>query len=126
MNERDDEGSLKQLNERLEAARSRRDADDKKSKRRKRGGELGPAMRVGIDLVSGIIVGVLIGLGLDRWLGTGPWLMLVFFLFGSAAGITNVMRTARKMEADAAAQRGDRSTGGNTPAVTEDRTGRPQ
>lgn len=110
MNERDDDGSLERLNERLEAARSRRHGGGK-PKRRNRGGELGMAMRIGIDLVSGIVVGVLIGLGLDRWLGTGPWLMLVFFVLGSAAGVSNVMRSARKMEADAAAQRGDRTTG---------------
>ena len=62
-------------------------------------------MRVGVDLVSGIVVGVLIGLALDRWLDTGPWLMLLFFVLGSAAGISNVMRTARKMESESAAQR---------------------
>ena len=29
---------------------------------------------------------------LDRWLGTGPWLLLVFFLLGAVAGIVNVYR----------------------------------
>ena len=105
MNERDRDGSLGDLDSRLKAAQTRRDARDNRSKRRKRGGDFGPAVRVGVDLVSGIVVGVLIGLALDRWLGTGPWLMLVFFLLGSAAGISNVMRTARKLESEAAARR---------------------
>jgi ATP synthase protein I len=29
---------------------------------------------------------------LDRWLGTWPWLFLVFFVLGSAAGVLNVYR----------------------------------
>ena len=31
---------------------------------------------------------------LDTWLGTGPWLLLIFTVFGLVAGITNVYRTA--------------------------------
>ncbi len=55
---------------------------------------LGFAMRIGVELVSALIVGVLIGLALDYWLGTNPWCLLVFFVFGSIAGIFNVYRTA--------------------------------
>ncbi len=42
------------------------------------------------------------GLGwmLDRYLGTSPWLMLVFMPFGFAAGIWNVMRLGRSKEAE--------------------------
>ena len=58
-----------------------------------------------IKALAGIIVGVLIGLALDSWLGTRPWLMLLFFVLGAAAGITSVMRTARRIEDDAAAKR---------------------
>ena len=55
---------------------------------------LGFAMRIGVELVSALIVGVLIGLALDFWLGTNPWCLLVFFVLGSIAGIFNVYRTA--------------------------------
>ena len=55
---------------------------------------LGFAMRIGVELVSALIVGVLIGLALDYWLGTNPWCLLVFFVLGSIAGIFNVYRTA--------------------------------
>jgi ATP synthase protein I len=107
MNGRDEDGKLDDLGKRLKAARARRD-DGRTSKRRNRIGDFGPAIRVGVDLVSGVVVGVVIGLVLDRWLGTAPWLMLVFFILGSAAGIMNVMRTARRMESDRAAQAGTR------------------
>lgn len=105
MSERDKDGSLDDLDKRLKAAQVRRGEAGRKTGARKRGGDFGPAIRVGVDLVSGIVVGVLIGLGLDKWLGTGPWLMLVFFILGSAAGITNVMRSARRMEAEARTRR---------------------
>ena len=55
---------------------------------------LGFAMRIGVEMVSALIVGVLIGLALDYWLGTNPWCLLVFFVLGSIAGIFNVYRTA--------------------------------
>ena len=63
--------------------------------------DLGAAMRIAVDLVAGLIVGVAIGLGLDHWLGTGPWLLILFFILGAAAGIRNVMKTAQRMEAAA-------------------------
>ena len=36
--------------------------------------------------------GFLIGLLLDRWLGTQPWLMLTMLFLGFAAGFANVIR----------------------------------
>jgi ATP synthase protein I len=39
-------------------------------------------------------VGVGIGLGLDWWLDTKPWFLVVFFLLGSAAAMLNVYRAA--------------------------------
>ncbi|MFQ5764026.1 MAG: AtpZ/AtpI family protein [Rhodospirillales bacterium] len=56
---------------------------------------LGLAFRVGVELVSALAIGVGVGWLLDSWLGTRPWLMLVFILLGGAAGILNVYRTAR-------------------------------
>jgi ATP synthase protein I len=51
------------------------------------------AFRVGVDLVAGLAVGIAIGVLLDRWLGTGPWLLVVFFVLGAGAGLVNVFRT---------------------------------
>jgi ATP synthase protein I len=45
-----------------------------------------------VEVVSALVVGVGIGWALDRWLGTWPWLFLVFFVMGSAAGVLNVYR----------------------------------
>ncbi len=64
--------------------------DDEKQR-----GMLGAAFRIGIDMVVALGVGFWIGRSLDQWLGTRPWLMLVFLLLGGAAGMLNVYRYAR-------------------------------
>lgn len=55
------------------------------------------ALRIGVELVAALIVGAAIGIGLDRWLGTTPWLLVVFIVLGAAAGILNVVRVMTGM-----------------------------
>lgn len=69
-----------------------------------RGGAMGTAFRMSTDLVSAVVVGGAVGWGLDWWLGTGPWMLLLFFFLGIAAGIMNVVRTAQAMNAVARAE----------------------
>jgi ATP synthase protein I len=45
-----------------------------------------------------IVVGVAIGYGLDKWLGTGPWLTLIFLGLGIAAGIREILSVLNKMD----------------------------
>jgi ATP synthase protein I len=59
------------------------------------GSAAGLAFRIGVELVSALAVAVGIGWLLDVWLGTRPWLLLVFILLGMAAGILNVYRVTR-------------------------------
>lgn len=73
-----------------------------------RGSALGLAFRVTTELVAGVVVGGAIGWLLDRWLGTSPVMLLVFFFLGAAAGILNVVRTAREMQARAGSTGEDR------------------
>jgi ATP synthase protein I len=49
-------------------------------------------VRVGVEMVSALVVAVAIGWGLDRWLGTTPVFLGVFVLLGGAAGVLNVWR----------------------------------
>jgi ATP synthase protein I len=67
----------------------------------RRGTQLGLAFRLATELVAGFVVGGFIGWWLDRWLGTLPLFLLAFFGLGAAAGIVNVVRTARSMNAAA-------------------------
>ena len=59
---------------------------------------LGSAFKLGTELVSAVAVGTIIGFILDNWFDTKPWLMIFFFFLGSAAGILNVIKVAKKMQ----------------------------
>jgi ATP synthase protein I len=52
---------------------------------------------MGVELVAAVVVGVGIGLLLDKALGTAPWMLVVFLFFGMGAGILNVYRAATGM-----------------------------
>ncbi len=67
---------------------------DDKNDNNKKGGALGLAFRVGVELISAVAIATAIGWGLDTWLDTRPWLMLVFIILGGAAGVMNVYRMA--------------------------------
>ena len=43
-------------------------------------------------LPSSIAVGLLIGYYLDKWLGTDPWLLIVFLLLGIFSGFYSLLR----------------------------------
>jgi len=90
---------------RLDAARIRMRPKDKT----KQTGEIGAAMRIAVDIVAGIAVGTGIGWFLDRTFGTTPWLLVLFFVLGAAAGIRNVLKTAQRLEIEA------RQTSGREP-----------
>ena len=58
-------------------------------------GEL--AWRMVIELVTGVVLGLGLGYGLDLLFGTLPIFLMVFALFGFAAGIKVMMSTAKKL-----------------------------
>ena len=66
---------------------------------RARGAAMGEAFKIVGELVVGVVVGGGIGWVLDRQLGTAPWLLVLFLVLGFAAGMSNVIRTARRMQA---------------------------
>ncbi|NWG47002.1 MAG: AtpZ/AtpI family protein [Alphaproteobacteria bacterium] len=50
------------------------------------------AVRIGTEFLVAVCVGGGVGWALDQWLGTAPWLLVVFFLFGIATGVVNIVR----------------------------------
>jgi ATP synthase protein I len=72
--------------------------------------------RIAVELLAAVVVGGAIGWGLDRWLGTQPWLLILFFILGAVAGLMNVYRTGveldRAAKAKRAAEQADRNRGG--------------
>ncbi len=54
------------------------------------------ASTVGMALVAAMIVGGVMGYFLDKWLGTAPWLLFVFLIFGVIAGVKNAIHYMKK------------------------------
>lgn len=54
---------------------------------------MGVGLRVGVEMLSALVVALAIGWYLDRWLHTSPLFLVVFVLLGGAAGVANVWRT---------------------------------
>ena len=63
-----------------------------------KGSFMGGAFKLGTELVAAVAVGTIIGFILDSWFDTKPWLIVIFFFLGAAAGMLNVIRTANRMQ----------------------------
>lgn len=55
------------------------------------------AMKLSSEFLASILVGALIGWGIDRVFGISPWAMIVFVLLGFGAGVLTVVRSAGRM-----------------------------
>ena len=55
---------------------------------------------IGLILPSSIAVGLFFGYFLDRWLGTAPWLLLVFTVLGIVSGLLSLFRALKKQLKD--------------------------
>lgn len=50
------------------------------------------AFRMSAEVIGGVILGVLIGFGVDRIFSSSPWGLCIFVLLGFAGGIFNLVR----------------------------------
>jgi ATP synthase protein I len=51
---------------------------------------------VGLLLPSSIAVGLFFGYLLDKWLGTHPWMLLIFLILGVVSGLLSLFREMKK------------------------------
>jgi ATP synthase protein I len=104
MSDSDKPPSLKELGTRIDKVRHEAglDAEGEKPEEPPPSGELGMAWRISIEIVVALALCTGLGWVLDQWLGTTPWLMVVFLFLGAAAGINNAIRTMNRMDALAA------------------------
>ena len=96
----DQEGTKGTFEARLASARGRHGMDAPtpdtgkpgSANSRAEGSSLGVGLRVGVELVSALVVAVAIGWALDHWLHTLPLFLVLFVLLGGVAGVLNVWR----------------------------------
>ena len=94
MTKKEDKDRLEVLDKRLEKARKEKQASTRKYKQ-KGDRDVSKAYRIGLELVLAVMVGGAIGWYLDKRLGTTPWLFVIFFFLGVAAGFRNVYKAAQ-------------------------------
>ncbi len=58
----------------------------------------GLGMKISLDLISPIIVGVLIGLGFDKIFSTKPVFFLIFLLLGIITGFVSIIKSMKSLK----------------------------
>lgn len=110
---RDD--SLEERRKRLNAELAERKAEDAEEAKRdeqseasRKGMALG--LKISSEFISAVAVGALLGYGIDYYVGTSPWGMIVLLLLGFCAGVLNVLRSVGMVAQPRAFQdRGDKN-----------------
>ena len=92
MNEFSKKANLDKLNKKLEEFKSKKEKDSPKRIKVQNDG-----WRMIIELVTGMLLGVSLGLGLDYIIGSEPIFLIIFSLLGFMAGVKTMMATAKKM-----------------------------
>jgi ATP synthase protein I len=86
-----------ELGRKLDAARQTDEGRRKAGARDDHGEAMGRALRLSAELIGGVVVGSAIGWYLDKLMGNQkPYMFILFFLLGAAAGMINVIRTAMR------------------------------
>ena len=86
-----------QFKTRLEIAK-KRISEKNQDNKNESASSIGTAFKLSTELVAAVAVGAIIGFIFDKTFGTTPWYILIFFFVGVGAGITNVIRSAKKMQ----------------------------
>jgi ATP synthase protein I len=53
---------------------------------------------LGLEFSGSVIGGLIIGYYLDEWLGTGPWLLIVFTFAGMGSAIVRMVTLTRRFD----------------------------
>ena len=69
--------------------------EDNRTKNTKSGYGIG--MKMSLDLVSSVITGSLIGLGVDIFFSTKPIFFIIFLLLGIITGFYNIFKSMQKL-----------------------------
>ena len=53
---------------------------------------------IGLQMGLSVAIGLVIGVALDRYLGTTPWMALIFLILGVIAGFLALFRLAKEIQ----------------------------
>ena len=84
--------NLHNLDRKLEEFKSKKEKNRPKQLRVKNDG-----WRMVIELVTGMLIGVILGMSLDYLTGAEPIFLIIFSLLGFMAGVKTMVATAKKM-----------------------------
>ena len=87
------EDKLKQLKERIDTAKTSNTLTPKEKKQ----SGAGFGFKISTEIIAALVVGVGIGLIVDKYLGTKPFGLIIFFIFGAIAGFLKVYRVMRRI-----------------------------
>jgi ATP synthase protein I len=90
------------LNERIAKAQAELDAQAGPSKNSVTGPGMGLGFRMAADFVAAILVGAVLGWGVDQLLHSSPWGLIACLMLGFVTGVWNVVRTSQKANKAAA------------------------
>jgi ATP synthase protein I len=88
------DNKIKNLKERIQTAETINTA--RPSKKKDSGAGFG--FKISTEIIAALVVGVGIGLIVDKYLNTKPFGLIIFFIFGALAGFLNVYRVMRRIE----------------------------
>ena len=89
-----DDDKLQKLKERIDTAETTNSPPPKQKKQ----SSAGFGFKISTEIIAALVVGVGIGLIVDKYLGTKPFGLIIFFIFGAIAGFLNVYRVMRRIE----------------------------
>ena len=89
-----DDEKLQELKERIQTAKST--STNKQNTKKESGAGFG--FKISTEIIAALVVGVGIGLIVDKYLGTKPFGLIIFFIFGALAGFLNIYRVMRRIE----------------------------
>ena len=88
-----DDKKIKSLNQRIQKAKKKSNLGQNKPP-----SPIGKAMKIVVEIVAAMAVGLVIGMLIDNYFDTRPIFIIIFFLLGSGAGILNVFRVAKSLQ----------------------------
>lgn len=89
---------LKDLSDRIAAETTEQAAARQPSNRYESAKDYSKGYRLASEFVAGVLVGGLLGYGIDYLTGTLPLFLIIFLLLGFGAGILNMSRAANRSQ----------------------------